>query len=29
VAVFTGWNIYEGPSLAAHLALSRVTSSMR
>ena len=29
VAVFTGWNIYEGPSLAAHLALSRVTASMR
>jgi CubicO group peptidase (beta-lactamase class C family) len=29
VAVFTGWNIYEGPALDAHLALSRVVASVR
>jgi CubicO group peptidase (beta-lactamase class C family) len=29
VAVFTGWNIYGGPALGAHLALSRVLASVR
>lgn len=29
VVVFTGWNIYEGPVLDAHLALSRVLASDR
>jgi hypothetical protein len=29
VMAFTGWNIYDGPALGAHLALSRVTASVR
>jgi len=29
VAVFTAWNIYDGPSLAAPLALERVIDSVR
>jgi CubicO group peptidase (beta-lactamase class C family) len=29
VAVFTGWNIYEGPSFSAALALERVVASVR
>jgi CubicO group peptidase (beta-lactamase class C family) len=29
VAVFTGWNIYEGPSFPASLALERVLASVR
>jgi CubicO group peptidase (beta-lactamase class C family) len=29
IAVFTGWNIYEGPFLDAQLALSRVAASVR
>ncbi|HEY7697424.1 MAG TPA: serine hydrolase, partial [Vicinamibacteria bacterium] len=29
IAVFTGWNIYDGPSLAAPLALERVIDSVR
>ena len=29
IAVFTAWNIYEGPSLAAPLALERVIDSVR
>ena len=29
VAVFTGWNIYGGPSLAAQFALERVIDSVR
>jgi CubicO group peptidase (beta-lactamase class C family) len=29
IAVFTGWNIYDGPVLDPHLALSRVIASVR